>query len=127
MTHAWKTIRGYIWWTHPRGNLHYDIMVTLILVFIFVTPLFVNFKDKPAERTPHPTGVVVLPDGKDGFIYRVDAAAVHGTSDDAIRQGLISVIEPIAGEVKLLRYEAVQDLQGRVIAYRVWVRRGIGG
>ncbi len=98
-------------------------MVTLILLFIFVTPLYVNFKDKPAERKPHPTGVVVIPDKDSGFIYRVDATAVKGTSDTEIRAGLLSVIEPIAGEVKVTRYEQVQDLGGRVIAYRVWVHR----
>ena len=97
-------------------------MVTLILLFIFVTPLYVNFKDKPAERKPHPTGVVVIPD-KDGFIYRVDAAAVSGSSDPEVQAGLLSVIEPIAGEVKITRYEALQDLGGKVIAYRVWVHR----
>ena len=98
-------------------------MVTLILIFIFVTPLYVNFKDKPAERKPHPTGVVVIPDKDNGFIYRVDAAAVKGTSDPDIRASLLSVIEPIAGEVKIIRYEQLQDLGGKVIAYRVWVHR----
>jgi hypothetical protein len=119
----WKTIRGYVWWTYPRGSLHYDVMVTLILLFIFVTPLYVSFKDKPTERKPHPTGVVVTPDKDSGFIYRVDADAIKGTSDEEIRAGLLSVIEPIAGEVRITRYETVQDLGGRVVAYRVWVHR----
>ncbi len=123
MSGFWKTLKGYVWWTYPRGSLHYDVMVTLILLFIFVTPLYVNFKDKPAERKPHPTGVVVRPDKDSGFIYRVDAAAVHGTSDEEIRAGLFSVIEPIAGEVKITRYEVVQDLGGRAGAYKVWVHR----
>jgi hypothetical protein len=124
---VWKTIRGYIWWTHPRGNLHYDIMVTLILIFIFVTPMFVNFSDKPAERTPHPTGVQVTPDKNGGFIYRIEAAAVKGSSDSEVRSSLMSVIEPIAGEVKIVRYEPVADVKGTIVAYRVWVHRGIGG
>jgi hypothetical protein len=52
MNKVWETIKGYIWWTHERGSFHYDVMVTLILLFIFVTPHFVNYKDKPAERSP---------------------------------------------------------------------------
>lgn len=123
MSGFWKTLRGYVWWTFPRGSLHYDIMVTLILLFIFVTPIYVNFKDKPAERKPHPTGVVVIPDKENGFVYRVDATAVQGNSDADIRSGLLSVIEPIAGEVKIMKYESVQDVGGKTIAYRVWVRR----
>ncbi|MDT8070478.1 MAG: hypothetical protein ROO76_20110 [Terriglobia bacterium] len=123
MTGFWKTVKGYIWWTFPRGSFHYDVMVTLILLFIFVTPMFVNFKDKPAERKPHPTQVEVVPDGINGFIFEVQAAAVHGNSDDQIRQDLMRVIEPIAGESKISRYEPVQDLGGRTVGYRVWVRR----
>jgi hypothetical protein len=34
----WRTIRGYILWSYERGSLHYDIMVTLILLFVFVSP-----------------------------------------------------------------------------------------
>ena len=38
-----KTIGGYVWWTYPRGSLHYDIMVTLILAIIFLAPRWVDF------------------------------------------------------------------------------------
>src|ERR1700684_4166904 len=73
----WRTIRGYILWSYERGSLHYDIMVTLILLFIFVTPHYVNFKDKPVERNPHLTGVAVIPDAQGGFIYQIQASAVN--------------------------------------------------
>ena len=36
MSRIWRTIKGYIWWSYPRGSMHYDVMVTLILVFIFL-------------------------------------------------------------------------------------------
>ena len=119
----WQTIKSYFWWTHPRGNLHYDVMVTVILLFIFITPHFVNFNDKPIERVPHPTGVQVeiQPEGN-GYIYTVDSDAIPGKTDDAIRTGLLRVIEPIAGEVVIARYELVQANRGRQ-AYKVWVRR----
>ncbi len=123
MSGFWKTLRGYIWWTYPRGSFHYDVMVSLILLFIFVAPLYVNFKDKPAERKPHPTGVIVIPDKDSGFIYQVQANAVKGTSDTDIRSDLLSVIEPIAGEVKIIRYEPLLDVNGKPVSYKVWVRR----
>ena len=113
----WKTLNSYIWWTHPRGNLHYDIMVTVILLFIFVTPIYVNFKDKPAERTPHPTGVVVQPDGTGGFIYRVDGRP-SGTTDAEITADLTSVIEPIAGEMRI-RSTRRSRTGGNTVAYKV--------
>lgn len=122
MGRVWQTIRGYIWWSYERGSVPYDIMVTLILAFIFITPLFVNFKDKPVQRVPHPTGVVVYPDGAK-LVYEIDAAAVPVQDPASIDQELLRVIEPIAGEVSIERYQAVRDRRGRVTSYKVWVTR----
>jgi hypothetical protein len=122
-----KTLKGYVWWTYPRGCLHYDVMVTLILLFIFVGPQFINFNDRPAERSAHLGGVLVTPLGEDGYLYQIDVAAVQGKTQEEIRSELMGVIEPIAGEVKLLRYEEVKDRKGTVTGYNVWVKRGIGG
>lgn len=117
-----RTIRGYLWWTHPRGSVHYDVMVTLILAFIFLTPASI-FHDKPVSRAPHQTDVVVSSDGANGFVYRVAASAIQGRDDDEIRQSLLRVIEPIAGEVELTRVESVRDKSGRVTEYRAWAAR----
>ncbi len=122
MTKVWSTIRSYIWWTHKRGSIHYDVMVSIILLFIFLAPHWISFNDKPAERNPHQSGVVVIPDGND-FIYQIDAAAVRGTGDATIREDLVRVIEPIAGEIDLLRYQAVRNSKGEVKSYKAWVRK----
>ena len=123
MNRIWRTIRGYVLWTHDRGSVHYDVMVTLILAFIFLTPRDL-FKDKPVERTPHQTEIVVLPGGdRGGFIYQVAASAVGGSDDAAIRSSLERIIEPIAGEVTVTDFQVVRDGKGRAIAYKAWVRR----
>lgn len=118
----WQTIKGYLFWTYNRGSFHYDVMVTIILLFIFLTPR-AWFRDKPAEHRPHQTEVVVQPDGDNGFIYEVDAAAVNGTSDDAIHDELLRVIEPIAGEVDISSFEPIRDAKGHVTMYKVRVQR----
>jgi len=41
----------FILWDYPRGSWQYDVMVGLILIFIFVTPHFVNFHDQPKEAS----------------------------------------------------------------------------
>lgn len=123
MRKIWQTIRGYIWWTHERGSFHYDVMVTLILLFIFATPFFVNFKDKPAERRPRPRSVLVLPDGENGLVFRVDALDVKAANSDEVQAELQRIIEPISGYVKIKRWAADKDLSGNVVGYHVWVRR----
>ena len=117
-----QTIKGYIWWTSPRGSVRYDVMVTLILVFIFLGPLWINFRDKPQERPPRQTEVVVQQED-DGFLYRVDASAVKEGSDAEIRESLLRIIEPVAGEITIDRYEAVRDGKHNVVAYKVWGHR----
>ena len=97
MNSVWRTIRGYIWWKYERGSLHYDIMVSLILLFVFLSPYIVNFNDKPIERNPHSTGVVITPDGSGGLVYQIAAVAVSGSKDYEVRDSLLRVIEPIAG------------------------------
>jgi hypothetical protein len=116
-----RTIRGYIFWTYDRGSLQYDIMVTLILAFIFISPRYINFNDKPIERTPHQSGVIVNPDGKDGFYYEIPASAVGNASD--VEAALLRVIEPIAGEVRLIETRAITNSSGKVVLYRVRVRK----
>ena len=124
MRRVWKTISSFLWWSYDRGSIQYDIMVTLILLFIFLAPRKINFKDKPIERTPHPTRVVLIPDADNGYIYQVDAGEASGKDAAAIQGYLQRVIEPItAGEVEIARYEPVRDKNGRVVAYKVWLRQ----
>jgi len=123
MKGVWRTIRSYILWSYERGTLQYDVMVTLILLFVFFSPQVINFKDKPVEHNPHRTGVVVVPDEQGGLIYQVEGSAVTGTDDGAIRTELLQVIEPISGEVSITKVEPVRDRSGRVLQYKVWVER----
>jgi len=119
----WRTIRGYILWSYERGSLHYDIMVTLILLFIFVSPHLVNFKDKPVERNPHLTGVVVIPGEKGGFIYQIQASAVNPSAGGDIRRQLEQIIEPISGAVTITNVDTVKDSKGDTVSYKVAVQK----
>jgi hypothetical protein len=122
---VWKTICSYIWWTWDRGTLHYDVMVTLILLFIFVSPYFINYKDKPVARGLRPSEVRVIPDGSSGFVYWVEASAVQGKNEPEIRNSLTAVVARVAGsDARLDRYESVKDEKGHTSAYKAWVRRG---
>jgi len=123
MRGIWQTIRSYILWSYERGTIQYDVMVTLILLFVFFSPKLINFNDKPVERSPQQTGVAVVPDGKGGLIYQVEGSAIRGKDDAAIRSELLQIIEPISGEVSISSYEVVHDKAGRVQAYKVFVER----
>jgi len=123
MNAFWRTIRSYILWQHERGTLHYDIMVTLILIFIFLSPRVINFNDKPVARDPHPTEVLVSSDAEGRLIYQVPASAVTAGDDGAVQEQLLRIIEPISGAVSIVSYEKVPDHTGKLQNYRVVARR----
>jgi hypothetical protein len=123
MNTIWRTIRSYVLWQHERGTLHYDIMVTLILIFIFVSPLVIDFNDKPIARNPHPTDVVVTTDAEGRLLYQVAASAISPGDDHSVREQLLRIIEPISGAVSIVSYETVSDHKGKVQGYKVLVKR----
>ena len=124
-----KLFKSYLFWTYQRGSFHYDVMVTAILVFMFVTPHFVDFKDRPVETVAlHSSEVLVKEAGFTSesarFLYQIRADDMGGAkSPSEVRAAILRVIEPISGEVTLERYEEVKDTAGHTIAYNAWVLR----
>lgn len=124
-----KILRSYIFWTYQRGSFHYDVMVTLILVFLFVSPHLIDYKDRPAETVAlHASEVLVKEagsrDGSSRFVYQIRAEDLEKSPTEAqLRTGFLRAIEPISGEVSIDHYEPVKDQAGKVIAYDVWVLR----
>jgi hypothetical protein len=123
MNAVWRTIRSYVLWQHERGTLHYDIMVTLILIFVFFSPRVINFNDKPVLPNSHPSDVVVTPDAQGGLLYQISAGAITPGDDQSVREQLLHVIQPISGEVSIVKYDSMSDRKGQVQSYRVWVKR----
>lgn len=120
-----QILRNYIFWTYPRGSVHYDVMVTLILLFIFVSPHVIPYHDRPVERTLPPSQVLVKNDGHARLMYQVDAATLDAMPEkDDLQAKLRSVIAPISGDVTIDRCEPVKGPDGKkIIAYRVWAHR----
>jgi hypothetical protein len=127
-----KLLRSYVFWTYERGSFHYDVMVTLILIFMFLSPRLIDFKDRPVETVAlNSSEVLVKEDGTSGgasrFMYQIRADEPGGPqaaqTDEQRRAAMLRVIEPISGAVTVERYEPVVDTHSKVVAYNVWVVR----
>src|SRR5580704_13776852 len=96
-----KLLRNYIFWAYERGSFHYDIMVTAILVFMFASPHFIDFHDRPVETVAlHASEVLVREAGTSGgssrFLYQIRADDMgRATTDTERRAAILRVIEPI--------------------------------
>ena len=119
-----KLLRSYVFWTYERGSFHYDVMVTLILLFLFVSPRLLNFHDRPPANELTATEVLVRTDGPLAFIYQIAQDKVEKTNDPAeLEESLQRAIEPVSGEVVIDRYETVKDARGELQSYKVWAHR----
>jgi hypothetical protein len=124
-----RLVHSYTFWTYERGSLHYDIMVTVILLFLFIAPRFIDFKDRPApEVALESKEVLVRYAGPTGhvqrFIYTVRASDVQGVKDPAaLQDAALKIIQPLVGPVTVERITPVKDTKGQTVAYDVTVLR----
>ncbi len=121
-----QVLKSYFYWNYPRGSVHYDVMVTLILLFIFVTPHFWDYGAKPSRPGGPLYPIQVIGNDGQGVIITVEAVDVHvppGASDAAVRKALAKAIEPVTGDdVFISRWETARDPEGK-LAWRIWAHR----
>jgi len=99
-----QIVLSYFYWTYPRGCFHYDVMVTLILAFIFITPHLWSYGDRPQpiSHLKHPMQVTGV-GGQDEphMIVTIDAADVQapaGVTPGEMKRILRKAIEPVTGD-----------------------------
>jgi hypothetical protein len=117
-----KILRSYLFWTYERGSFHYDVMVTLILAFIFITPHLWNYGDRPQPEKLAAGDVLVKLAGPASFVYDIPAGSVHPELSPLQAQ-LQQEIQSVSGPVVMDRYQAVKEPHGKITAYRVWAHR----
>ena len=124
-----KLLKSYFFWTYQRGTFHYDVMVTAILLFMFLTPHLINYNERPVETVAlHSSEVLVKEngqsDGSSRFIYQVRADDMRGaTTDDERRAAILRLVEPISGEVTIESYAPVRDAKGHIVAWDAVILR----
>jgi hypothetical protein len=120
-----KILASYFYWTYSRGSFPYDVMVTLILLFIFITPHVWNYGAKPplVAGPVHPLQVVG--NGR-GVIVTVQASDVNipaGASYQQVKKTLRQAIEPVTGDAVFVeKWETDTDAQGNLV-WKVWAHR----
>lgn len=121
-----RILKSYFYWTHPRGSFHYDVMVTLILIFIFVTPFVWNYGARPSRPGGPQYPIQVVGNDGQGMILTVSTRDVHIPQDASMRQvrrALRIAIEPVTGDaVSVERWETMTDTHGQK-AWKIWVNR----
>src|ERR1017187_10230389 len=72
-------LKRFILWDFPRASWQYDVIVAIILAFIFLTPRDC-FRDQP--RISHTSSIAQLPTEKGSTVFFVDAQLLAGTAEN---------------------------------------------
>lgn len=117
-----KLLKNFIFWSYERGSIQYDVMVTLILAFIFVTPHFFDFGD---GLNPDQANRVVIDSTSDNHLtYRVRAADVdNAMRNNDERSAAATILRPVAGDVTIDDVKLVKGWHGKHIQYIVQAHR----
>ncbi len=121
-----QLLKSYFYWTYPRGCLHYDVMVTLILLFIFIAPRFWNFGDRPSPASGPSHPITIVGNGSHGLIITVEDADANippYAEQDVVKRALRKAIEPVTGDAVFVEHwETFTDAEGN-LAWKVWAHR----
>ena len=117
-----RTLKGLLLWDHERASWQYDVMVVLILAFVFLIPKR-YFHDRPVYNPGPAKEVVSLGIDADGTrYYRVSAELLARHHQDP-RQAAEEVFSNnLDHPFQITRIEPVKDTEGSVVWYDVWLR-----
>ena len=121
-----EVLKSYFYWTYSRGSFHYDVLVTIIILFIFITPQLWNYGDKPSPISGPAHPIIVSGAEGQNLVVTVRASDVtipDGASDSVVKKALRKAIEPVMGDaVSVSHWETMTDADGN-LNWKVWARR----
>jgi len=110
--------KRFILWDYPRASWQYDVIVGIILAFIFLTPRS-WFRDQP--RTPQASQVALLGHGND--VFWVEPELLAGVPEDQRLVKLASILKSRTGKVRTVaRVEPILDSEGEIEGYMAFAK-----
>jgi hypothetical protein len=107
----------FIFWDYPRGGWQYDLMVAIILAFIFLTPREV-FRDQPK-----PASIYMLPSEESGGAYFVETRLLDGVAPaDLAARATALVNARFKTHQTVIRVEPIRDSEDDIIGYTAYTR-----
>ena len=94
----------FIFWDYPRGSRQYDVVVVIILAFIFLTPR-AWFRDQP--RIPRANSIAVLPAEHGGGMLWIDPELLSGVPEGQRLSKLSQIL--MTRNKKMVRLQPIYD------------------
>jgi hypothetical protein len=113
-------IKRFILWDYPRASWQYDVMVGLILAFLFLTPR-AWFRDQP--RAPSASHVAMLNAAHGTNVYWIEAELLAGVADADRPAKASQLLRRYAGsKQQVVGVEPVLDSESDLKGYIAFTR-----
>ncbi len=114
-------LKRFILWDFARATWQYDVMVGIILAFIFLTPRS-WFRDQP--RVPYAGRIAMLPSehGSNVFLIDKELLADVPEAQRVAKAGQILKRLPGAQKAQITRGEPIYDSEKEIKAYMAFAR-----
>jgi hypothetical protein len=100
-------LKRFIWWDYPRASWQYDVMVAIILAFVFLTPRE-WFRDQP--RIPRASNIAVLPGENGSQMFLIDPELLSGIPESQRMSKLGQILKKRTGRNQtVLRVQPIYD------------------
>ena len=115
-------LKRLIFWDFPRASWQYDVIVAVIVAFIFLTPRD-WFRDQP--RIPHASSIALLPSENGGTFFFVDAQLLEGIPENQRVGKLTAVLRSRMSNRNLVvtRVEPILDTENELHGYMAVARQ----
>ena len=114
-------LKRFILWDYPRASWQYDVMVGIIVAFVFLLPRG-WFRDQP--RTPRVSSIAVLPSEHGNSVYWVEPELLAEVAKDQQAQKLSELLKRFTHQkqVTVSRIESIADSDGETKGYVVFAK-----
>lgn len=109
-------LKRFILWDYPRGSRQYDVMVGIILAFIFFTPRDF-FRDQP--RIAKASNITMLPSKNGSLEFFVGAADLAKIPESMRVAKLTDLVQTRMSDrhLHVIRVEPILDSEGELQGY----------
>lgn len=112
-------LKRFIFWDYARATWQYDVMVGVILAFVFLTPR-VWFRDQP--RIPRASNVALLP-GHGSNVFWVEPELLAGIPEQERLAKLSQLLTNDFGKkVAVTRVEPILDSEREIKGYMAFAK-----
>ncbi len=115
-------LKKFILWEYPRASWQYDVIVAIILAFVFLTPRD-WFRDQP--RIPHASSISLLPSENGSTVFFVNTQMLAGIAENQRIDTLSRELQKRMSNrrLRVTRVEPILDSEGELQGYMAFARQ----